>query len=105
MLIPSRMTVRSIKQSIDPIVAPLLRLGSKVGSVGLRTEVPRGGSRLGEESGKDWMDEGTEQDLSTSSLGKRHPEDKDEFEGVIECYSQCVSQYLEAQPWGNIRNQ
>ncbi len=82
---------RSSQLSIDPIAASLLRLSSKVGSVGLCAEVGRGGSCLGEESRENWLDEGAEQDLSASSLGKRHPEDKDEFEGVVECYNHRVS--------------
>ena len=37
-----------------------------------------------EEAGKDWLDKVAEDNLGASGLGKGHPEDKDELEGVVE---------------------
>lgn len=52
--------------------------------VDLGAEVGGSGARLGEVAGEDWLDEGAEDDLSAGGLGKRHPEDEDELEGVVE---------------------
>jgi len=58
-----------------------VRLGGS--SIGLGAEV--GGCRaVGEVAGKDGLDGRAEDDLSTASLGKSHPGDKDELEGVVE---------------------
>jgi len=54
------------------------------GRLGLGTEVGGGGAGLGEEAAKEWLDEGVEDDLGATSLGKSHPEDEDELEGVVE---------------------
>jgi len=61
--------------------SPLLALHSRVG---LTTKV--GGSRagLGEEAGEDWLDEGAEDDLSSTSHWEGHPEDEHELENVVE---------------------
>jgi hypothetical protein len=69
--------------SVGPIL--LLRLGSELRRIRLRSEISRGGAGLREEAREDWVDEGTEQDLGATSLGKSHPEDEDELEGVVEC--------------------
>lgn len=79
-------------------VGRLLRLGS---GVGLSAEVGRCGTAL-EEAGKDRLEEGVEDNLGAAGLcqscdscvayhsiyslglGKRHPEDKDELEDVVE---------------------
>ena len=63
----------------------LLRLGSEVGCIGLRTKIGGGAAGLGEEAGKYWLDEGSEYDLSTAGLGKSHPKDQDELKCVVEC--------------------
>jgi len=34
--------------------------------------------------GKDWLEERSEDNLSTSSLGKSHPEDENKLEGIVE---------------------
>jgi hypothetical protein len=61
--------------------SPSLALGSRVD---FRAKIGRGGSTLREEAGEDWLDEGSEYDLGAACLGKSHPQDKDEFEGVVE---------------------
>jgi len=52
--------------------------------IGLGSEVGGSRSTLGEEAGEHWLDQRTEDDLSTTSLGESHPEDKDELEGIVE---------------------
>jgi len=52
--------------------------------VDLGAEVGRGGASLGEVAREDWLDEGAEDDLGSSSLREGHPEDEDELEGVVE---------------------
>jgi len=61
----------------------LLILG---GGVSLRSEVSGGAARLRKESGEDWLNDGSENDLSAVGHGQRHPKDKDEFEDIVECY-------------------
>jgi len=51
--------------------------------LGLRLEVFRGGAGV-EIAGEDGLEEGSEDDLGASGLGKSHPKDKDELEGVVE---------------------
>jgi len=52
--------------------------------VGLRTEV-RGGRAGGVKiASKDRLDQRSEDDLSATGLRKSHPQDEDEFEGVVE---------------------
>ena len=46
-------------------------------------EVGGNGSSF-EVTGEDRLDEGAEDDLRATSLWKSHPDDEDEFEGVIE---------------------
>lgn len=53
--------------------------------IGLAAEVGSSGTGLGEESGEDRLDNGSEDDLSAIGHGKSHPEDKDELEYVVEC--------------------
>jgi len=52
--------------------------------VGLSAEVGGSGASLGEVAREDGLEERAENHLSTSSLGKSHPEDEDELEGVVE---------------------
>jgi len=52
--------------------------------IGLGAQVGSGGARLSEIAGEHWLKEGPEDDLSTTGLGKGHPEDEDKLEGVIE---------------------
>lgn len=68
----------------------LLCLGSELGRIRLRPEVGSGGAGLREEAREDGLDEGSEQDLGAGSLRKSHPEDENEFEGIIECYKQSA---------------
>jgi len=51
--------------------------------VGLSMET-RGWGATGEVAGEDWLEEGAEDDLSTTGLGKGHPENEDELESVVE---------------------
>lgn len=69
-----------------PGLVRLLCLGSKLGRIRLCPQISRCGSGVGEEAGEDGLNERSEQDLGTRGLGKSHPEDKDELEGVVECY-------------------
>jgi hypothetical protein len=64
----------------------LLCLRSELGRIRLCSEFTSSGASLREEAGEDGLDEGSEQDLGAGSLGKSHPEDENEFEGVVECY-------------------
>ena len=41
-------------------------------------------ARLGEKAAEDWLDDGAKDNLSTHGHWKRHPEDKNELEGVVE---------------------
>jgi hypothetical protein len=59
----------------------LLRLASRVN---LGAEIGSSRARLGEVAGEDRLEEGAEDDLSAGSLGKRHPEDQNKLEGVVE---------------------
>jgi len=43
-----------------------------------------GGATRVEVLGKDWLEKRSEDNLSTRSLGKSHPEDENEFEGIVE---------------------
>jgi len=43
-----------------------------------------GWGAAGEVAGEDWLEEGAEDDLGTAGLGKSHPENEDELEGVVE---------------------
>lgn len=63
------------------MVFRLLALG---GRVDLGAEIGCGRASVGKEAGEDWVDEGAEDDLGTGGLGQGHPEDEDEFEGVVE---------------------
>jgi len=47
-------------------------------------EVGGGRAALGEEAGENWLDEGAEDNLSTTGRGETHPENENEFEGVVE---------------------
>jgi hypothetical protein len=75
------------------------------------TEVGSGGARLGEVAGEDWLQEGAEDDLgatsccqhairalgtwlSLRSLGKSHPKDEDELEGVVKGYQYQLHDFL-----------
>lgn len=58
-----------------------ISLGSKVGG-------GRSGGR--EESSENWLNDGSEDDLSTVGGGESHPEDKDELEDVVECCHMSV---------------
>jgi len=66
------------------VFADLLRLSSELRRVSLCAKFRRGRAALGEEAREDGLNEGAKHDLSTTGLGKRHPEDEDEFEGVVE---------------------
>jgi len=55
-----------------------------LGLLSLSLEVLGGGGTGCEVAGEDGLEEGSEDDLGTSGLGKRHPEDEDELEGVVE---------------------
>ena len=37
-----------------------------------------------EEAGEEWLNDGSEDDLGTTGLGKGHPQDEDEFEHIVE---------------------
>jgi len=52
--------------------------------VGLSAEVGSGGAALGEVAGEDGLEERSEDNLGTSSLGKSHPENQNKLEGVVE---------------------
>ena len=52
--------------------------------ISLASEVGSGGAGLAEESRKDWLDKGSEDDLSAIGHWKSHPKDKDELKGVVE---------------------
>jgi hypothetical protein len=65
----------------------LLCFGSEIGRIRLRSDISRGGAALGEEAREDWVDDIVEQELRAAGLRKSHPEDEDEFEGVVECCS------------------
>jgi len=62
------------------VLGHLLALG---GRLSLRPQVGRGGTSL-EVAGEGGLEEGAEDDLGTAGLGKSHPEDEDELEGVVE---------------------
>ena len=64
----------------------LLCFGAEIGCIRLGSDFSRGGATLGEESREDWLDEGSEQDLGTTSLRQSQPEDEDELEGVVKCW-------------------
>lgn len=68
-------------QKIAVIATNLLGLASRVG---VRAEVGGSGAGLGEVTREDGVEERAEDDLGTAGLGKGHPEDKDELEGVVE---------------------
>lgn len=61
----------------------LLILG---GGVSLRSEVSGGAAGLRKESGEDWLNDRSENDLSAVGHGQSHPKDEDEFEDIVECY-------------------
>jgi len=54
-----------------------------LGLLGLSAEVVRGGSAV-EVAREDRLEEGAIDDLGTVGLGKSHPKDEDELEGVVE---------------------
>ena len=55
------------------------------GLIRLRSEVSRGGAGAGEESSKNWLNDGSEHDLSPVGHWEGHPEDEDKLEDVVEC--------------------
>ena len=61
--------------------ARLLALGS---GVGFGAKITGSGPTLGEEAGKDRLDEGSEDDLGPTCLRESHPQNEDEFESVVE---------------------
>lgn len=63
--------------------------------IGFGAEISRGGAGLREEAGKDGLDEGSEYDLGSIGLGEGHPQDEDEFEGVVEsCQISAAEHHL-----------
>lgn len=54
--------------------------------ISLRSEVSGGAAGLAEESGEDWLNDGSEHDLSAVGHWESHPENKHELEDVVECY-------------------
>ena len=74
------------------------------GSVSSRSEVSGGGAGAREESREDWLNDGSEDDLSAAGRGKSHPEDQDEFEDIVECYHMSAPS-SGAGMEDNIRNQ
>jgi len=52
--------------------------------IGLCAELGSSGARVIEVAGEDWVKEGAEDELRAAGLGKSHPEDQDELEGVVE---------------------
>jgi len=52
--------------------------------LGLSLEVLRSGGGGGEVAGEHGLEEGSEDNLGAGSLGKSHPEDEDELEGIVE---------------------
>jgi hypothetical protein len=80
---------------------PLLAFQSLVG---LATQVGSGAARFVEEAGKDGLDKGSEDELSAVGHWKRHPEDQDELEGIVEgC--QSLASFFEELCAENLRNQ
>lgn len=82
---------------ISPILVPSsledIQLSSSLAlrsRVGFRAKVGSGRPALGEESREYWMNEGSEDDLGATCLGKCHPQDEDELECVVEGYSNLV---------------
>jgi len=63
----------------------LNRLLAFQSSVSFASNICRRATGLAEESRKDRLDEGSEDDLGTISDRKGHPKDQDEFEDVVEC--------------------
>ena len=62
----------------------LIRLLAFRSLVGLAAEIGCSGTRFGEESGEDRLEDGSEDALTAIGHGKCHPEDEDEFESVVE---------------------
>lgn len=58
--------------------------GLVTSSVNLGTEVGSSGTRSGEIASEDWLDERTEDDLSSASGWESEPENEDELERVVE---------------------
>ena len=72
--------------------------------ISLCSEVSRGGARGGEESGKDRLNNGSENDLSAAGHRESHPEYKDELEDIVECCHLLVLGMQDASR-ASIRNQ
>lgn len=72
----------------------LLALSSRVD---LGSEVCCSRATGGEESGKDWLNNRLEDDLSAASDWEGHPEDEDKLEGVVEC---CQTASVTRAGWG-----
>jgi hypothetical protein len=90
MVVESSNHALSSNQSQAVHTCPLLALGS---GVGFRTEISGSGPALREEAGEDWLNEGSEHDLSAIGLRESHPQDKDEFECVIESYDGLANEH------------
>lgn len=68
------------------VVCFLALLGLAGGSIGLSAEVGSSCTSAREESSKDWLNDGSEDDLSAIGDWKSHPEDQNELEDIVECY-------------------
>lgn len=72
----------------------LLALSSRVN---LGSEVCCSCAAGGEESGKDWLNNRLEDDLSTAGDWEGHPENEDKLKGVVEC---CQTASVTRAGWG-----
>jgi len=81
MLQPSAISLSSRTKSLYDSLNRLLAFRS---GISLASEVGSGGAGFVEESRKDWLDEGSEDDLSAIGHRKSHPEDEDKLKGVVE---------------------
>jgi hypothetical protein len=60
------------------------RLLAFASSIGLGAQIRCGAAAGGEEAGEDRLDERAEDNLGAVGHGESHPEDQNEFEGVVE---------------------
>jgi len=70
----------------------------------LCSKVSSGSAGVGEESGENWLNDGSEDNLSAAGHWESHPQDEDELEDIVKCYLMLASG-VQSHYWTSIRNQ
>jgi len=73
-----------LAERLNPPASLMKRLLAFPSSVRLGPQIGGSGAGAGEEAGEDGLDDGAEDDLGAVGDGQSHPQNQDEFEGIVE---------------------